>query len=396
LFEQAQRNLNMSTSMQDYSGFSSRGSAHFSTGLSSNSTTILRGRASVGTGCGAFDFATSFREAFESIPSVIAGYAEAVVQNIPMLGLCWAWPTGCDLVKHFQALMNVLIQARYGQCQQIQAAAMYTGMRLRNDEVSRCLEEQQRSGATINQALQRCHQAPTSLRLPDGSRGVEVHIVQDTLRAAGASTEVQQLAQQALGDITLRAGDALGVEAYRPSGALLGLYETHKQQYDAALDTAATEFREHGTLSESTLRAVSTPGQPLPRVAVEALAAMQGDPARYAHHRGQLSTAAALSQLTWRCQELEATMAASLASNPNVSDEERRAASQLNEQLRRELAHLMQKVDVRDKYQAPAIDNLLREYTALQETATRYGIGAPAITITPSRYGPQLPMGYTK
>jgi hypothetical protein len=60
------------------------------------------------------------------------------------------------------------------------------------------------------------------------------------------------------------------------------------------------------------------------------------------------------------------------------------------------LAQLLAKVDVRDKYVAPAVDALMREYAALQETAARVGLAAPAVQVRPSRYGRQVPGGYSK
>lgn len=396
MFDNARNALRMQGAHSDMSGVTARGGVNLSTGAPPQGTTLLRGHANIGIGCGAMDFGPSLKEALDEIPAIIEGMTQQLIQSMPLLVLCYASPSLCDLAKHWQSLINALIQARYGQCHTAQNAAMFAGLRLRGGEVSRCLEEQGRSGATVSQALRICNDSPSFLRRPDGSRGVEVRLIADTMAAAGASQEMQTLAPALLGEITLQAGNGLGFASGRPQAALHGRYAHHKAQAEMTLQAAVEELQTTGTVREETLRAASIPGKPLSRAAVEALAALRKDPTRYETHVGQMSTASALAKLTWECGEIEEQLTAAIEGNAHLSDAERALLEKRYQALRRNLAQFMAQVDVIEKYDRPAVDALMRDYTAVQEAATQFGLRAPAVQITPSRYQRQLPMGYSR
>ncbi len=395
LFETAVQATNATFTMQDTSGVSIRGGMNLSTGTP-QATTILRGNATVGGSCGAFDFGASFREAFEAIPEIITNIGEGLVSAVPMLAICYASPTACDLVKHWQQWTNILIQSRYAQCQNSRSAAMIAGLSLRDSEVAKCLEASQGTGATLNQALQQCNGAPTTLRRPDGGTGVEVRLIEDTLRAAGASPLVQTLAPTVMGEITLTAGDRIGHDSRRPQAALQALYEQHRTTARTNLDAAVDEYQQTGTVQAQTLQSTSSPGKATARVTIEALASLKGDPVRYEAHMGQLTTAQAVARLTWQCAELENELAAAADGNVKLSDAERKAIEKQNEALRRNLAQFFAKMDVLNKYEEPAVDALLRDYTAVQDAAAAAGLRAPAMQVQPSRYRGQTPGGFSK
>ena len=383
----------MNGAAQDFSGASVRGGVSFSPGPSS--TTLFRGQAQVGGTCGGFDFGSSFKEAIESIPDVITNMSQSLIHNAPMLVLCYSSPSLCDLSKHFQGLMNALIQARYAQCQSSQAAAMYAGLRLRGGEVSQCLSSEQQKGTTLSQALRVCNSGDAPLKNPDGSFGTEVNLIADTLRAAGASNETRTVAGQLLGEVTLRAGDAMGVSSSHPQDALMNRYETHRQTYAGALQTATEELQSTGTVTTTTLRAASVPGQALPRAAVEALAGLRNDPIRYESAIGRLSTQAALSQLTWDCSDMQEQLTAATDGNAHLSDEERRAMEQKLKAFRQALANTVAKVESGERYSA-AVDTLLTEHARLLQTASDLGLRAPSVQATSGRYGAQNTIGYSR
>ena len=300
------------------------------------------------------------------------------------------------LVKHWQQWTNVLIQARYASCQSSRSAAMVAGLSLRDAEVARCLKDSQGSGMTINAALARCNASPTSLRRPDGSLGTEVRLIEDTLRAAGASTELQVLAPMLMGEVTLRAGDTMGFDSRRPQAALQALYEQYRASARERLDAAVEEYRTTGTVRAETLQRASTPGNATARVTIEALAHFRADPTRYDTHLGQLTTAQAVAHLTWQCAELENALAAGADAHAEYSAAERLAIEKKLEDLRRNLAQFYAKLDVKNKYEAPAVDALMRDFTAVQETAAAAGFRAPAVQVQPPRYRQQQPLGYSK
>jgi hypothetical protein len=395
LFDTARQAIRTDLGRADMSGVTVRGGAHIASGQHPGTATLLRGQANVGGACGAFDFSTSMTQAFQEIPQLFEALLGEVLQELPMLALCYASPTLCDLAKHWQALVNALIQAKYAQCQQIQMAMAYGGLRLRGGNTSQCLEDEANAGHSISEALKTCNGGVQSLRTPAGSQGPQVNLVQDTLAAAGASTETQTLAKHLLGEITLRANNGqLGTDHARPQAAMLQRYEDHRQTAEAALRAAIDELRTTGQVSDATVRAVSVPGQPLPRAALDALVAMRQDPVRSESMIQKLSTGLAITQLTWECAQLQEDLTASTEANAHLTDEEKRLLEKRYESIRRDLAAVMQKKEVLEKHLQPAIDALLSEYTAVQSTATRAGITAPAVVAPQMRYRTQQPAGY--
>ena len=135
LFDTARQAVRTDLGRADTSGVTLRGGASLSSGLSPSSTTLLRGQGQVSGPCGAFDLSTSLTQAFDELPALFEALIGDVLGSVPMLALCYVSPTLCDLAKHWQALVNMAIQAKYAQCQQIQMAMAYGGLRLRGGQI---------------------------------------------------------------------------------------------------------------------------------------------------------------------------------------------------------------------------------------------------------------------
>ena len=395
LFDTARRSVNVGVGRADMSGVTIRGGAGLATGLSPSSATLLRGQATIGGPCGAFAFATSLHQAFEEIPELMESLVQQLISQIPMLVLCYASPTVCDLAKHWQSIVNAIIQARYAQCQQVQMAMAYGGLRLRGGHISQCLEDEVQAGHSISEALKTCHGDVTALRSPSGNRVPQVALVQETLQAAGASSEMQTLAKSLLGEVTLSAHNGqLGAQQDRPQAAMLQRYEGHRQEADAALRQALQELHTTGQIAEATLQAASVPGQPLPRAALDALVMLQQDPVRFQSLLQKLTTGLALVHLTWECQELHEQLAGSVEANQELTDEQKRLLEKRLEALQRDLQQVTAKKEVLERHLQPALDALLHEYSAVQDTATRAGLTAPARLAPVVPYRTQQPAGY--
>ncbi len=175
---------------------------------------------------------------------------------------------------------------------------------------------------------------------------------------------------------------------------MLSRYESHRQDADAALRQAIQELQTTGQVSDATLRAVSVPGQPLPRAALNALVSLQQDQVRFESLLSKLSTGLAITQLTWECSDLQEQLAASTEANGQLTDEERRLVEKRIEALHRDLQQVIDKKDILERHLQPAIDALLHEYSAVQETATRVGLRAPAMRAPQMPYRLQAPAGY--
>jgi regulator of replication initiation timing len=395
LFDTARQAIRTDVGRADSSGVSVRGGAAITSGVTATSVPLLRGQLTTGGGCGAFSFATSLTQVFEEVPELLEALAQQLANNLPMLVLSYACPTCVDLVKHVQALSNVLVNARFAQCQAMTAAAQYGGMRLRGGEISQCLSDEVAAGHGISAALRTCNGDVTDVRSPTGRRAPRVEVLAETLDAAGASPETRTLAKSLLGELTMSAnGGQLGTQQDRPSAGMLARYEANRLAADTALRTAIEELKTTGQVSDATLRAVSVPGQPLPRAALDALVALQQDPTRYETLLGKLSTGLAVTQLTWECDDLKSQLAGSIESNQELTDEQRRLLERRLEALERDLKQVIAKKDIVEKHLQPALDALLQEYQAVQSVATQAGFRAPAKVGPVMPYRTQGPGGY--
>src|SRR5688572_24371508 len=157
LFDTARQAVRTDLGRADSAGVLLRGGAGLDTGLAPQTTTLLRGSASIGGTCGSFDFVASLEQAFDELPEIFEGLLGQVLEGLPMLVLCYVSPTVCDIAKHWQALVNAALQARYAQCQQVQTAMAYAGLRLRGGQTSQCLENEANAGSDLSSAMARCN-----------------------------------------------------------------------------------------------------------------------------------------------------------------------------------------------------------------------------------------------
>ena len=397
LFSEARAATDMTLGQADASGVSLRAGVNLRTFLPEPSpATLFHTQAAVGGPCGAFDLRTSLTQALESIPQLFDQLIQALLGSMPMLVLCYTSPTLCDLAKHFQSLTNLLLQARFSQCQTLQTATAAAGLRLRSGQAARCLEDQQRQGAPLNAALESCLQETSSLRNPFGLQAGRVELVQETLQAAGIDEDTVNLARQLLGEVTLTAGGGVfGAEQQRPQDGLHRRYEHFQQTLVEQLREASATLAAGAALPTSLLRELSLPGQPLPHAALRALAALQADPVRHESLLQQLASGLAITRLTWEVQELHAKLASAETVNAQLTEEERRLIQQRLAALQQELNRVAQEKETAERHLLPVINALLSEYAAVQSEAAQVGFDAPPARMTPpTPFNGQLNAGF--
>ena len=299
LFGDARRVVRTDLGAADSSGVMLRGGAGLDTGLTAATTTLMRGNAQIGGACGSFDFWTSYQQAFAEMPERLEALLYQVLQGLPMLVLCYVSPTQCDMAKHWQALINAALQARYAQCQQVQTAMAYAGLRLRGGQTSQCLETEANAGNDLTSAMARCNTEVDSLRTPTGQQARQMDLVRETLSATGASQETQTLLRNLVGEVTLNAqGGTLGSQQHRPTHSLLKRYEDHRLGAESRLREAVSTLASTGTVSDTLLHDLSVPGQAMPRAALDALVALQRDPVRAESLLQNLATGLGIIRLT--------------------------------------------------------------------------------------------------
>lgn len=396
LFRAARAATDVRLGQADTAGVTLRGGTNLRTYLGGQTPTLFQTQVNVGGSCGAFDFAGSLQQAFDEIPALFEGLIEAALANMPMLILCYASPTLCDLAKHFQALVNTVIQARYAQCQSIQTAMAAAGLKLRGGQTAQCLEDAQQAGAPLHTALERCLSTVQQLRSPLGHRATQVELVKETLQAAGADATTVALARHLLGEVTLSAGGStLGTQQQRPPSSLHARYEQLQTATATQLRQAAATVASGGTPAPALWQDLSLPGQPLPRAALAALAALQADPVRQDTYLQKLATGLALVRLTWEVRELHDQLAAAETVNAQLSDEQRRLLERRLAALQQELTRVVQAKDTAERHVLPVLEDLLREHATVQQEATRLGLQVPATpAVPPTPFRGQVPIGF--
>ncbi|MGE3540226.1 MAG: hypothetical protein AB7N91_22655 [Candidatus Tectimicrobiota bacterium] len=396
LFARARSATDVSLGQADTSGVTVRGGVNLRTYLGGQTPTLFQTQVNVGGSCGAFDFAASLQQAFGEIPALFEGLIQAILANMPMLILCYASPTLCDLAKHFQSLVNTVIQARYAQCQSIQTAMAAAGLKLRGGQAAQCLEDAQQAGTSLHTALQRCLGSVQQLRSPLGNRTGRVELVKETLQAAGADATTVALARNLLGEVTLTAGGAtLGAQQQRPPSSLHARYEQLQTDTATRLRQAAATIATGGTPPQAVWQELSLPGQPLPRAVLEALAALQTDPVRHESYLQKLATGLAIVRLTWEVRELHDQLAAAETVNAQLNDEQRHVLERRLATLQQELARVVQEKETAEKHVLPVLEELLREHAAVQHEATRVGLQVPSAPAPPpTPFRGQVPGGY--
>lgn len=395
LFDAARRVVRTDLGQADSSGVLLRGGSGLDTGLQGASTTLVRGSANVGGACGSFDFWTSYQQQFEEMPERLEALLYQVLSGLPMLVLCYVSPTQCDMAKHWQALINATIQARYAQCQQVQTAMAYAGLRLRGGQTSQCLETQATAGKDLSSAMAYCNTDVASVRTPAGQQATQMDLVRETLSAAGANQETQQLLRNLVGEVTLNAqGGTLGSRQHRPTHSLLKRYEDHRREAENRLREAVRTIASTGVVPDTLLRDLSVPGQAMPRAALDALAALQRDPVRAESLLNKLATGLGMIRLTWEVHELHGELDAAESVNVQLTDEQRHLLQQRLAALQRELDQVTQKKATIEQHLQPALEALLSEYSAVQQEAARVGLRAPSTTPPRTPYRGQGPTGY--
>ena len=116
----------------------------------------------ISTPCGSFSFGQGLVDNLAGMldPSaVIAGIQTtatsligAATSQLPMVGLCYAAPTMCDIVKYLQAMVNQILQFKGLSCSQAETLLTGLGGKLRRQVETECVGKGLRSGLTIDRA----------------------------------------------------------------------------------------------------------------------------------------------------------------------------------------------------------------------------------------------------
>ena len=369
----------------------------------------------ISTPCGSFSFGAGLINNLAGMldPSaLIAGLQStatnligAAISQLPMVSLCYAAPTMCDMVKYLQELVNEILQFKGLSCAQAETLLVGVGGKLSGARTSRCVSAQQRAGKTLIEAEEACvggsaggiiHPETGNPVPPGGS----APLIEGSLARANASQDIKDFAKEVLGEIELKAGatpeEPLGVDITAPRKRLHDEYKTQRDQLTAKIEDAVTIVGAGNALTPAKYRDVSIPGVALPNGVMDALFDIkQVDPMAYQDYLGKLAGVFTILKLSWRVSETEDLLEEGMLDNTQLSEAEADIIRARLKRLSRERDRLIREKELAERHALPILEAILQDQQNRQRVAgeVAFGAGVDGGTVA-NQFGAQNSMGY--
>lgn len=343
-------------------------------------------------GCGAFNLAASIKSVFnkEVLDNYVNGLVNSIVSEAPLLLLCYASQTLCDLYKHYRNVANAALSLRNAQCQEVEKIAEESGTSLRMKSQSRCISEHQAAGEDLDTAMAACGSENSMLTNPStGAATPNYNLVTEIGKVTNLNTENQALLHALLGDVNVSVGTGTGSTAATPL-VYEKLISAYQQDYYGKISTLVDSYKQTWQMpSTQDLMTASPPDMPLHPSTLKALAfadesTRETMAAQLASIYGLLRAYYALEQINSSLQVME--------ENPNIGSKEERDRLQRDQRrLKDQIALIRDRVDIQTKYLAPALQAMEQSY--LMNTGRSRGKGDEIPYTYPTLPGP---MGFGK
>ena len=372
--------------------------------------TPLHGFA-ISTPCGSFSFGQGLVDNLAGMldPSaVIAGIQTtatnligAAISQLPMVGLCYAAPTMCDIVKYLQDLVNEIIQFKGLSCSQAETLLTGLGGKLRRHVETECVGARLRSGMTIDRAQAACLGSTAGGVIdhaPPGYADGNSRLIEDTLTRAGAEDEIKDFATDLLGEVEVR-GDADGgidLDIRAPRKRLHDEYQLERQQMVNEISDSVNIVGSGNQLPPDKRRLVSLPGMGMPDAVLRGLWDIREvDPAAYDDYLAKLSGTLAMLRLSWKVNETRDLLEEGKIANTQLSDAEMEIMEARLNRLERERDRFIGEKELMERHALPIMREVLAHRHEQQERATGGALVAGAdSSVAANRFGVQLPLGY--
>ena len=372
----------------------------------------------ISTPCGSFTFGTGLVDNFTAMldPSaIISGIQStatnligAAISQLPMVTLCYAAPTMCDIVKYLQDMVNQILQFKGMSCQQAEQLLTGIGGRISGARTSRCLSAQQRAGLTLTKAEAACRGGAVG-GIIDHASGQDItasgsdgdsRLVEDSLTRVGAAQEIKDFARELLGEVEIKAGataeEPVEVDIQAPDKRLHDVYDAEQRTLYTELENAITTVGTGGTLPDARRRAVSLPGLAMPDGILEGLYDIrQADPAVYQQYVRKVSGVFALLKMSWRINETRDLLEEGMLDNPDLGDAEQEVLEIRLARLERERDRFIGEKEMMERHALPVLQAIIRDHRERQLAASEalLNIGKDMATVD-NQFGAQTPIGY--
>ena len=372
----------------------------------------------ISTPCGSFTFGTGLVDNLSAmldpsamisdLQSTATNLLGAAISQLPMVTLCYAAPTMCDIVKYLQEMVNEVLQFKGLSCQQAETLLTGLGGKLSGVRMSRCISQQQRAGQTLTAAEAACQGGAVG-GIIDHASGQDItaagsdgdsKLVEDSLTRVGAAQEIKDFARELLGEVEIKAGstaeEPVEVDIQAPDKRLHDVYETEQRTLYAEMENAITTVGTGGTLPDARRKAVSLPGLAMPDGILAGLYDIrQTDPAVYQQYVRKVSGVFALLKMSWRINETRDMLEEGMLDNPDLGEAEQEVLEIRLARLERERDRFISEKEMMERHALPVLQAIIRDHRERQLAASEalLNIGKDAATVD-NQFGAQTPIGY--
>lgn len=369
----------------------------------------------ISTPCGSFSFGQGLIDQLEGMfdpGAILAGIQQtatnmigAAISNLPMVGICYLWPTGCDIFKYLQGLANEIQQFRGLSCQQSEQLLAGLGARFSGARTARCISKEQRGGKTLTQAEAACAtgSAPGIIDPGTGNEvaaGGKADLIGGSMTRAGASQEMKDFVRDLLGEVSLSAGGSSGqpldVDITAPSKRLHDEFEIERNALHAQITDAVNIVGAGNTLTADKHRAISIPGMSMPHGALRALYDISlRSPTGYELYAQKLSGAMMLLKMSWKTREALDELEEGMMTNPDMDEAGLEVIRIRMDRLDRELERFVSEKELADRHVAPVMEAIFSDHKRMQLEAAGAGLVAGVSTSSAgNQFGAQNALGY--
>ena len=372
--------------------------------------TVLHG-FDISTPCGSFSFGQGLVDNLAGMldpTAVIAGIQStatnligAAISQLPMVGLCYAAPTMCDIVKYLQDLVNEIIQFKGLSCSQAETMLTGLGGKLRRHVESECVGRRLRGGMTIDKAQAACLGSTASgvvEHAPAGHTDGNARLIEDTLARADASQEIMDFANDLLGEVEIE-GDSDGgidVDIQAPTKRLHDEYEIERQQMVNEINDSVNIVGAGNALPLDKRKASSLPGLAMPDAVLRGLwDIQQSDPAAYNDYLAKMGGTFAMLKLSWKVNETRDLLEEGKIDNTQLSEAEMEIMEARLNRLIRERDRFIGEKELMERHALPIMREVLAHRQQQRDQVAAGALAADADTgVAANRFGLQLPLGY--
>ena len=373
----------------------------------------------ISTPCGSFSFGQGLIDNLAGMldpTAIIAGIQQtamnllgAAISQLPMIGLCYAAPTMCDIVKYLQDMINEIIQFKGLSCSQAETLLTGLGGRLRKSAETQCVGKKMQGGMTVEKAQIACSTSASDMRqaIIDHATGKPVtdsgsdgnsKLVEDTLTRADASQEIKDFANDMLGEVEIKAGAGgeIDIDVQAPTKRLHDEYEKEKSRFFNEIYECANVVGGGGQLAYDKRRECSLPGMATPDAVLRGLYDIgQHEPAAYQDYLNKLAANMALVRLSWMVNETRDKFEEGVIDNPDLDEASQEILELRLARLMREKDRFISEKETAERHVLPVMREIVADRRERQIAAFEATLSADVDSSSPgNRFGAQLPLGY--